>query len=115
MFVFPMGSLSAGCGRDARTGHGPDRQQIERANVTATSLSGGVNRTARTDDKSFFTITFPGGEGDYFMSFTALGFAPRRFEIERTADQEILVVDVQMQRAAAIPCCSLIRRRPPCW
>ena len=76
----------------------PEQQPIENANVTATSVSGGVNRTARTDRAGRFTITFPGGEGDYFVTFTAIGFAPRRFEVRRTADQEILVADAQLQR-----------------
>jgi hypothetical protein len=79
---------------------GPEGLPIERANVTATSVSGGVNRTARTDASGRFTITFPGGEGDYFVAFTALGYAPRRFEVKRTADQEILVADARMTRAA---------------
>ena len=76
----------------------PEQQPIENANVTATSVSGGVNRTARTDRGGRFTITFPGGEGDYFVTFTAIGYAPRRFEVRRTADQEILVADAQLQR-----------------
>ena len=79
---------------------GPDDAPIENANVTATSVSGNVNRYARTDRNGRYTITFPGGEGDYFMGFTAIGFAPRRFEIKRTADQEILVADARLQRAA---------------
>jgi hypothetical protein len=79
---------------------GPDGAPLENANVTATSVSGGVNRFARTDRSGRYTITFPGGEGDYFMGFTAIGFTPRRFEIKRTADQEILVADARLQRAA---------------
>jgi hypothetical protein len=80
----------------------PEQQPIENANVTATSVSGGVNRTARTDRTGRFTITFPGGEGDYFVSFTAIGYAPRRFEVRRTADQEILVADAQLQRMSLL-------------
>jgi hypothetical protein len=81
---------------------GPENQPLENANVTATSVSGGVNRYARTDASGRFTITFPGGEGDYFMGFTAIGFTPRRFEVKRTADQEILVADARLMRAAAM-------------
>jgi hypothetical protein len=81
---------------------GPDNAPIENANVTATSVSGGVNRTARTDRNGRFTITFPGGEGDYFMTFAALGYQPRRFELKRVADEEILVADARLQRAAAM-------------
>ena len=77
---------------------GPDNVPIEHANVTATSVQGGVNRTARTDQGGRFTITFPGGEGDYFLNVTAIGFAPKRFEVKRTADQDILVADARLQR-----------------
>ena len=74
----------------------PEAQPIENATVTATSVSGGVNRTARTDRNGRFTITFPGGEGDYFVNFTAIGYAPRRFEVRRTAHQEIHVPDAPL-------------------
>ena len=78
---------------------GPDSIPIAGARVTATSLSGFVNRNARTDTKGRFTITFPGGDGDYIVTVTALGFSPKRFEVKRTADQEILVADARMSRA----------------
>ena len=57
---------------------GPDGQPLENTKVTATSLSGNVNRSARTDRNGRYTITFPGGEGDYFVEFSALGYAARR-------------------------------------
>jgi Carboxypeptidase regulatory-like domain len=78
---------------------GPDSIAIAGARVTATSLSGNVNRNARTDTKGRFTITFPGGEGDYFVTVSALGFAQKRFEVKRTADQEILIADARLSRA----------------
>jgi Carboxypeptidase regulatory-like domain len=78
---------------------GPDSIPIAGARVTATSLSGNVNRNARTDTKGRFTITFPGGDGDYFVTVSALGFAPRRFEVKRTADQEVLLADARLARA----------------
>jgi hypothetical protein len=77
---------------------GDDDDPIENANITATSVGGGVNRTARTDRNGRFTITFPGGDGDYFITVASLGYTPRRFEVRRTADQEILVADVQLSR-----------------
>src|SRR3954453_19761516 len=61
----------------------PEAQPIENATVKGTSVAAGVNRTARTDQNGRFTITFPGGEGDYFVNFTAIGYAPRRFEVGR--------------------------------
>ena len=79
---------------------GPEGKPLEDAKVTATSLSGNVNRSARTDRNGRYTITFPGGEGDYFVEVAAIGYAARRFEVKRTADQEILVADARLQRAA---------------
>ena len=81
---------------------GADGQALEDVKVTATSLSGNVNRTTRTDRSGRYTILFPGGEGDYFVEFSAIGYAARRFEVKRTADQEILVADARLQRAAGI-------------
>src|SRR6476646_8678866 len=79
---------------------GPEGKPLEDAKVTATSLSGNVSRTARTDKSGRYTITFPGGEGDYFVEFAAIGYGLRRFEVKRTADQEILVADAKLQEAA---------------
>src|SRR3954466_8773102 len=78
----------------------PEGKPLEDAKVTATSLSGNVNRSARTDKNGRYTITFPGGEGDYFVEFSAIGYGARRFEVKRTADQEILVADAKLLRAA---------------
>ncbi|MDQ6831576.1 MAG: TonB-dependent receptor [Gemmatimonadota bacterium] len=77
---------------------GPDSLPLESVAVTATSISGNVNRTAHTDKNGRYTITFPGGEGDYLVGFAIIGYAPKRFEVKRTADQEILVADATMLR-----------------
>ncbi|HEY2377476.1 MAG TPA: TonB-dependent receptor [Gemmatimonadaceae bacterium] len=79
---------------------GPDSVAVEGAKVTATSLSGNVSRSSRTNKDGRFTVTFPNGEGDYIVSFAALGFAVKRFEVKRTADEEILVADAKLTRAA---------------
>src|SRR5918998_6244593 len=81
---------------------GPDSLPIENVTVTVTSISGNVRRTARTDRNGRFTVTFPGGEGDYMVSFAALGYAAKRFEVKRTADEEILVADARLQRVGAV-------------
>lgn len=77
---------------------GPERQGLEGVEVTVTTLSGAVSRTARTDRNGRYMVTFPGGDGDYFVSFRQIGFSPRRFEVKRVADEEILVADAQLQR-----------------
>ncbi len=81
---------------------GPDSLPIENVTVTATSLSGGVNRTARTGRDGRYTITFPGGDGDYIMNFAALGFAVKRFEVKRVADEDFLLADARLQRVNTV-------------
>lgn len=78
---------------------GPERQGLEGVEVTVTTLSGAVSRSARTDRNGRYMVTFPGGDGDYFVSFRMLGFGPRRFQLKRVADEEILVADAQLQRS----------------
>lgn len=79
----------------------PENRPIEGVAVTATSMSGNVTRPARTDKDGRFTITFPNGDGDYMMNFRLLGYAPKRFQLKRSVDQEILIADTKLQRAAA--------------
>lgn len=81
---------------------GPDSAAIAGVVVTATSIGGNVSRTARTDANGRFTITFPNGEGDYMISLAAIGFAAKRFEIKRTADEEILIADSRLNRLGTI-------------
>jgi hypothetical protein len=81
---------------------GPDSAGIADVTVTVTSISGNVSRTARTDRNGRFTVTFPGGDGDYMVSFAAMGYAARRFEVKRMADEEILVADTRLARVGAV-------------
>lgn len=79
---------------------GPDSAALPGVQVSVTSISGNVTRTARTDTKGNFSISFPNGDGDYMVSFSAMGFAAKRFEVKRTVDQEFLVADAKLARAA---------------
>ncbi len=81
---------------------GPDSAAIENVVVTAASISGNVTRTARTDRNGRFTLTFPGGDGDYMVSYAALGFAAKQFEVKRAADEDILVADARLGRIGTI-------------
>src|SRR5438034_911221 len=67
---------------------GPDSTTVERATVTVTSLRGSVSRSTRTDKDGRYTVAFPGSDGDYFVNVAAFGFASKRFEVKRIADQE---------------------------
>ncbi|HET7633001.1 MAG TPA: carboxypeptidase-like regulatory domain-containing protein [Gemmatimonadaceae bacterium] len=80
---------------------GPDSTPIAGVHVSATSFSGNVTRQATTNADGRFTITFPNGDGDYMVAFNAPGFALKRFEVKRTADQAILVADTRLSRSIA--------------
>ncbi len=79
---------------------GPTGQAIPNVTVTATTLTGQVSRSVRTGNDGRYTISFPGGEGDYWVSFSSIGLTPRRYQVKRTADQEILIADARMAPAA---------------
>jgi len=81
---------------------GPDSQPVENVIVTATSITGNVTRSARTDKQGRYTLTFPGGDGDYMVSFAAIGFGPRRFEVKRNADEDILIADARLARVSTV-------------
>src|SRR5687768_9894256 len=81
---------------------GPDSVGLADVTVTVTSISGNVSRTARTDRNGRYTVTFPSGDGDYMVSFAAMGYAARRFEVKRMADEEILVADTRLARVGAV-------------
>src|SRR5690242_14330279 len=78
------------------TSAAPGGAAIPNVSVTATSLNGNVNRSAKTDTDGRYTITFPEAEGDYFVTFVAIGYSPRRIEVKRTADQDILIGDTRL-------------------
>ena len=81
---------------------GPDSLPIPEVLVTVTSFSGNVSRTARTNKDGRFTVTFPSGDGDYMVAFAAIGYAAKRFEVKRMADEEILVADAKLTKVDAV-------------
>ena len=81
---------------------GADSAALDGVTVTVTSLSGNVTRTARTDSKGRFTVTFPNGDGDYMVAFASLGYAAKRFEVKRSADEDVLVADTRLTRVGTV-------------
>ena len=79
---------------------GPDSLAVPGVQVSVTSISGNVTRQSRTDKNGNFSVSFPNGDGDYMVSFAAMGFAAKRFEVKRTADQEVLLADAKLTRSA---------------
>lgn len=94
LFAAPLGAQQT----DVIRGRviGPDSAPIQGANVRATSYAGGVMKTATTDKRGSYTIVFINGEGDYWLDFTKIGFAPKRYEIKRIGDEEVLLGDARM-------------------
>ena len=80
---------------------GPDSAPVSGVSVTATSYSGNVKKTAKTDRNGRYSITYPNGEGDYWLEFRAIGFVAKRFEIKRIADEEILLADTRLASSIA--------------
>ena len=80
---------------------GPDSQGIQGVTVKATSYSGNVAKTTRTDKNGKFAITYPSGEGDYWVEFAAMGYQPKRFEVKRVADEPILLADTKLTSSIA--------------
>jgi carboxypeptidase family protein len=80
---------------------GPDSAALQGVNVKATSYAGNITKTAATDRNGRFTIIFINGEGDYWLDFTKLGFAPRRFEIKKVGDEEVMLADTRMSSVIA--------------
>ena len=80
----------------------PDSAPIPNATVTVTTISGGVNRSAKTDRNGRYTITFPNGDGDYLVKFVALGYSPKQYELKRAADEDILVANATLGSATNV-------------
>ena len=81
---------------------GTDSLPLERVAVVVSSISGNVNRTSITDRNGRFTITFPGGDGDYIVSMTIIGYSSKRFEIKRAADEDFLIADARLSKIGAV-------------
>jgi hypothetical protein len=97
----PAGTLRAQ-GVDIIRGRvlGPDSLPLADVQVTATTLFGQVSRSVRTNRDGRYTISFPGGEGEYWVAFNAIGFDQRRVQVLRTADQEILIANVLLSASS---------------
>ena len=81
---------------------GPDSLPIENVSIAVSTIEGDLTKTARTDKNGVFTVTFPDPQGDYWVTIQALGFAMRRFEIKRIADEDVLVADARMAHTVQV-------------
>lgn len=73
-----------------------DSLPVRDAKVTVTSYSGGITRVATTSSSGRFQITFPNGEGDYWISIAAINYRPKRFEVKRVGEEDVLLADTRI-------------------
>jgi hypothetical protein len=78
-----------------------DAHPVQSVEVRATSYQGQVSKTAKTDKGGRFTIIFINGEGDYWLDLRKLGFAPKRFEIKKVGDEEVMLADARLSSTIA--------------
>ncbi|MGH7618952.1 MAG: carboxypeptidase-like regulatory domain-containing protein, partial [Gemmatimonadaceae bacterium] len=76
-----------------------DQHAVQGAEVKATSYVGQVSKTATTDKSGRFTIIFINGEGDYWIDVRKLGLQPRRFEVKKVGDEEVMIADARLSSA----------------
>jgi len=92
-------AAQVGQGTDIITGviTSDDGTPIPDATIEAFSLETQVTRRARTDARGRFTILFTDGGGQYRMSVRVLGMTPRTQLVQRDADEDRLVWNVQLR------------------
>ena len=81
---------------------GADNEPLDNVTVVVTTLSGNVNRTTRTDRSGRFTVTFPNGDGDYLVTMNAVGYAQKRFQVKRVADEDVLLADARLSKVGTV-------------
>jgi hypothetical protein len=94
----------------------PEGAPIPNVQVTAVSFFGGITKQTRTNRDGRFSLTYPNGEGDYWLSFAAIGFQAQRIEIKRVADEEVLLADIKLSNAQvlqAVTTTASTARQPP--
>jgi hypothetical protein len=77
----------------------PEQKPVQGADVKATSYAGQASKTATTDKNGRFTIIFINGEGDYWLDVRKLGLQPKRFEIRKVGDEEVMIADARLSSA----------------
>lgn len=79
-----------------------DGAAIDNAVIVAVSIPNNVTKNAKTDKSGRYAIAFSGGDGDYWITASAIGYTPRRFELKRVADEQSLVADATLTAAATV-------------
>jgi hypothetical protein len=77
----------------------PGNQLIVGATVTVTSIDTHISRSRVTNSEGRYTVVFPDGGGQYRIEIRAIGFSPSDAIIQRQADEDRLVANIQLSSA----------------
>ncbi len=75
---------------------GPGDQPIVGATVTVTSIDTHISRSHTTNSDGRYTVVFPDGGGQYRVEIRAVGYTPSEALIQRQADEDRLVANIQL-------------------
>ena len=93
---------------------GPDSLPREGVRITVLSLLNQATRSTSTDRNGRYTVVFPGGGGDYLVTFQLIGMTPVQRQVKRLADEDLLVLDVAMSAIVLETVTATAeRQRPP--
>ncbi len=81
------------------SGPPPGNQPIAGAEVIVTSIDTHISRTRTTNGDGRYTVVFPDGGGEYRVEIRAIGFTPSEAVIQRQADEDRLVANIQLSSA----------------
>jgi hypothetical protein len=97
---FVVARAQVGATTDIITGTvvGPNNLPLESVTVEVMSIETQITRRGRTNAQGRFTVLFPDGGGQYYVTFRILGFAPLQRQIQRLSDEDRLVVNAQMSQ-----------------
>lgn len=79
---------------------GEEGHPLAEASVEATSVETQIMRTVRTDARGRYTILFPDGGGQYRVIVRMIGMTPVQRVVTRQADEDRLVVNVNLASTA---------------
>lgn len=76
-----------------------DSGAVAGASVIVTQISNQAARTTQTDARGNYSIDWPGGDGDYALAITALGFDKYSAHVQRVGTDSIIVANAVLRRA----------------
>ncbi|HVT39108.1 MAG TPA: carboxypeptidase-like regulatory domain-containing protein [Gemmatimonadaceae bacterium] len=90
-----------------------DSAPVAGAIVTVSSYITQAVRQVRTDDRGRFSLVFQNGGGDYILSVIAIGIAPSEVRVRREGDEDVLLVNLVLNRIRMLDAVTVTERQRP--